>query len=89
MDSCNVIVARIDLNLRRHLGQAVDARRLMTDKRYALDLLLVCDAMTDTELPGLAQRFRDATKFVAQRLKPARAALFSAGLQASMPLRSR
>jgi hypothetical protein len=89
MDSCNVIVARIDLNLRRHLGQAVDARRLMTDKRYALDLLLVCDAMTDTELPGLAQQFRDATKFVVQRWKQAHASLFNVELQAARPLRSR
>jgi hypothetical protein len=58
MDSRAVLASRIDLQLRRHLGQPVDTRRALTDARYTKDLLLVCDAMQGTELPRLAQQFR-------------------------------
>jgi hypothetical protein len=71
MDPRNLIVSRIDLQLRRHLGQPVDAHRAVTDARYARDLLLVCDAMADTDLPQLAAEFRDAD----ERTSAARRAL--------------
>jgi hypothetical protein len=60
MDQRHIIVSRIDLQLRRHLGQAVDAHRAVSDTRYAKDLLLVCDAMEGTDLPQLALQFRQA-----------------------------
>jgi hypothetical protein len=60
MDSRHIIVSRIDLQLRRHLGQPVDTQRAISDTRYAKDLLLVCDAMEGTDLPHLAAQFRQA-----------------------------
>ncbi len=60
MDQRHIIVSRIDLQLRRHLGQPVDAHRAVSDTRYAKDLLLVCDAMQGTDLPQLATQFREA-----------------------------
>ena len=62
MDQRHIIVSRIDLQLRRHLGQAVDAHRAVSDTRYAKDLLLVCDAMEGTDLPQLASQFRQANE---------------------------
>mgnify|MGYP003548182628 CR=1 FL=1 len=59
MDQRNIIVSRIDLQLRRHLGQPVDTHRAVSDTRYAKDLLLVCDAMEGTDLPQLATQFRE------------------------------
>jgi hypothetical protein len=58
MDPRQIIVSRIDLQLRRHLGQPVDTHRAVSDTRYAKDLLLVCDAMEGTDLPHLASQFR-------------------------------
>ena len=58
MDQRHIIVSRIDLQLRRHLGHPVDAHRAVSDARYAKDMLLVCDAMEGTELPQLATQFR-------------------------------
>jgi hypothetical protein len=71
MDPRNLIASRIDLQLRRHLGQPVDTHRAVSDARYARDLLLVCDAMEGTELPQLAAEFRDAE----ERTSAARRAL--------------
>lgn len=71
MDQRHIIVSRIDLQLRRHLGQAVDAHRAVSDTRYAKDMLLVCDAMEDTELPQLAAQFRQ----VDEQMTAARRAL--------------
>lgn len=65
MDPRNVIANRIDLHLRRHLGVGVDSYRALTDARYMRDVLLVCDAMADTELPLLARQFRVAGERVA------------------------
>jgi len=61
MDPLKVIVERIDLQLRSHLGQGVDGYRALNSARYARDMLLVCDAMTGTDLPLLAGQFRDAS----------------------------
>ena len=60
MDPRTVIASRIDLQLRRHLDQGVDVYRALSDARYARDMLLVCDAMKDTDLPLLARQFRKA-----------------------------
>jgi hypothetical protein len=60
MDSRRVIAERIAMGLRRHLGEGVDPQRTVDDPRYARDVLLVCDALTDTDLPALAQQFRSA-----------------------------
>ena len=62
MDPRSVIAQRIDLHLRRQLGEAVDMQRALRDERYARDLLLVCDAMAGTELPLLARQFRAAVE---------------------------
>jgi hypothetical protein len=61
MDSRRVIAERIAMGLRRHLGEGVDAQRTLDDARYARDVLLVCDALTATDLPALARQFRAAT----------------------------
>jgi hypothetical protein len=65
MDPRTIIATRIDLHLRRHLGVGVDGRRALTDVRYMRDVLLVCDAMVDTDLPLLARQFRVAGERVA------------------------
>ena len=66
MDPRTVIAQRIDLKLRHMLGTGVDARRTIDDERYARDVLLVCDAMVDTDLPLLARQFRAAGKLYAR-----------------------
>jgi hypothetical protein len=60
MDPRSIIISRIDLQLRRHLGHTVDTHRAVNDTRYAKDMLLVCDAMEGTDLPQLATQFRVA-----------------------------
>jgi hypothetical protein len=55
-----VIAQRIDLKLRHLLGEGVDSQRTLADERYARDVLLVCEAMKDTDLPLLARQFRAA-----------------------------
>jgi hypothetical protein len=67
MDPRTLIASRIDLKLRRLLGQGVDATRAINDTRYARDMLLVCDAMAGTDLPQLARDFRAAGEQVAAR----------------------
>jgi hypothetical protein len=64
MDPRHIIVSRIDLQMRRHLGQPVDTHRAVSDTRYAKDLLLVCDAMDGTDLPHLASQFRAADELL-------------------------
>ena len=70
MDPRSVIANRIDLQLRRHLGQGVDAKRALTDVRYARDVLLVCDAMAGTTLPLLARQFRNADESLTRAASP-------------------
>ncbi|NJN00887.1 MAG: hypothetical protein HC793_04880 [Aquincola sp.] len=76
MDPRTVIASRIDLQLRRHLGQPVDTHRALHDARYVKDLLLVCDAMDGTDLPQLANQFRtiDEQTSAARRVLSPRAA---------------
>jgi hypothetical protein len=74
MEPRTVIVEHIDRQLRHHLGEGVDAHRTLHDARYARDVLLVCDAMKDTDLPTLARQFRAAGEHMAaeqqRRLAP-------------------
>jgi hypothetical protein len=60
MDQRTLIAGRIDVLMRRHLGVPLDTHRAVADARYSLDMLLVCDAMIDTELPQFARQFRVA-----------------------------
>jgi hypothetical protein len=71
MDQRHIIVSRIDLQMRRHLGQPVDTHRAISDTRYAKDMLLVCDAMEGTDLPHLASQFRQ----IDEQMNAARRAL--------------
>ncbi len=66
MDPRNLIAARIDLQLRLHLGTGVDSQRALTDAHYMRDVLFVCDAMKGTGLPLLARQFRVAGERLAQ-----------------------
>jgi hypothetical protein len=50
---------RMHLQLLRQLGQGIDIRRMLGDTRYALDVLLVCDALPEHGLRDLAARFRE------------------------------
>jgi hypothetical protein len=52
---------RIHLGLMRELGQGIDVKQMLHSALYARDVLLVCQAYPDTELPQLAEHFRQAT----------------------------
>ena len=52
------IAARIHRMLLRELGQGLDRQRMVREPLYARDVLLVCDALRDTDAPFLAQHFR-------------------------------
>lgn len=62
MDPRLPLLTDIDTQLRHYLGQGVDVHRTLVDKRYARDVLLVCDGMSGTELPHLSRRFREASQ---------------------------
>jgi hypothetical protein len=72
MDPRTVIAQRIDLKLRHLLGEGVDAQRALADERYARDVLLVCEAMKDTDLPVLARQFRAAGEHLAAERRTGR-----------------
>ena len=72
MDPRTVIAQPIDLKLRHQLGEGVDAQRTVCDERYARDVLLVCDAMKDTDLPLLARQFRAAGEHMAAERRAGR-----------------
>lgn len=52
------LLQRIDALVVQATGLAVDADRMHTDALYARDVLLVCDAVVDSDGPALAKRFR-------------------------------
>lgn len=52
---------RIHLALMRELGQGIDVTQMLNSALYARDVLLVCQAYPDTELPVLGDQFRHAT----------------------------
>ena len=55
------IATRMHELLLREIGHGIEVERLLTRDRYARDVLLVCDACNDTELPRLAADFRRLT----------------------------
>jgi hypothetical protein len=55
---CLKIADRIHLLLVRELGQGLDRQRMVQEPLYARDVLLVCDALLQTDAPFLAQHFR-------------------------------
>jgi hypothetical protein len=57
-DARQALAQRIHLLLRRELGQGIDVARTLADALYARDVLLVCDAMTGSELASLALQYR-------------------------------
>lgn len=75
MDPRAALITDIDTHLRHYLGQGVDLQRTLVDARYARDVLLVCDGMAGTDLPGLARRYRQASQGVRTALPVLRAAV--------------
>ena len=57
---CLTLADRIHALLVREIGQGVDRQRLLREPLYARDVLLVCDALPQSGLPALAQKFRQA-----------------------------
>ncbi len=57
---CLNIANRIHCLLQAELDQGVDAERMVADRLYARDVLLVCEGFGSGELPQLAQQFRSA-----------------------------
>ena len=57
---CLKTALRIDARLRAELSEGIDAQRMVTDPLYARDVLLVCDAMTGSEVQNLASLYRQA-----------------------------
>ena len=52
------LARRIYQVLVREIDHAIEVERLLTDDRYARDVLLVCDALPGSEAPPLATQFR-------------------------------
>mgnify|MGYP003531301394 CR=1 FL=1 len=52
---------RIHFGLMRELGQGFDLKQMPDRALCARDVLLVCHAYPDTELPQLGEQFREAT----------------------------
>jgi hypothetical protein len=57
---CLKIALRIDARLRAELSEGIDAERMVAEPLYARDVLLVCDAMTGSEVQNLAGLYRQA-----------------------------
>ena len=55
---CLKIAARIGTLLDQEIGIGVDAKRMLTERLYMRDVLLVCDAHRGNELAELATWFR-------------------------------
>ena len=70
------LATRIHGLLLSEIGHDIEVERLLSDARYARDVLLVCDAVPGGELVPLAALFRVATLSAAgQRGAPGHAAL--------------
>ncbi|MDQ2778899.1 MAG: hypothetical protein M3Y32_05000, partial [Pseudomonadota bacterium] len=52
------LLQRIDALVLHATGLSVEADRMQADPLYARDVLLVCDALQDSEGPVLAERLR-------------------------------
>jgi hypothetical protein len=57
---CRRAAERMDTLLRQQLGRGIDPDRMLFDTLYARDVLLVCQALRETEGPALAEQFRAA-----------------------------
>lgn len=55
---CLKIASRIGALLEQEIGIGVDAKRMLTERLYMRDVLLVCDANRGNELAELATWFR-------------------------------
>ena len=55
---CLKIAARIGSLLETEIGHGVDATRMLTERLYMRDVLLVCDAYRGSALAELAMWFR-------------------------------
>lgn len=55
---CLKIAARIGALLEQEIGIGVDAKRMLTERLYLRDVLLVCEAHRGNELADLARWFR-------------------------------
>jgi hypothetical protein len=55
------LAQRIHQLLLREIDHAIEVERLLTDPRYARDVLLVCDAVPGGELQPLVSLFREAS----------------------------
>jgi hypothetical protein len=53
------IARRVSALLQRELGEGVDCQRMLAQPLYARDVLLVCEALHESEGPDLAASFRD------------------------------
>lgn len=62
-----LLAHRIHLGLMRELGQGIDITQMLSSALYARDVLLVCQAYPDTELPVLGDQFRHATAAASTR----------------------
>ncbi|MBP6903033.1 MAG: hypothetical protein KBC73_23270 [Burkholderiaceae bacterium] len=60
------LAQRIHDLLLAEIGHSVQIERLLAEPRYARDVLLVCEACVDSELPQWSQRFREALPAQAQ-----------------------
>jgi hypothetical protein len=69
MNSRLQLATRIHFLLLRELGEGIRIERLLRDRLYTRDVLLVCDALKSPELNALATRYREALEH-----KPVRAA---------------
>ena len=54
------IAARIHFLLLRELGEGIRVERMLRDRLYTRDVLLVCDAIKLPELNALASEFRES-----------------------------
>jgi hypothetical protein len=75
------------LALMRELGQGIDVKQMLNSALYARDVLLVCQAYPDSELPALGRQFSRATAEVGQRAA-SRGARDSSGFGVSTPAAS-
>ena len=58
---CLEIASRIGTLLEQEIGVGVDAKRMLTERLYMRDVLLVCDAHRGSEMAQLATWFRRAS----------------------------
>jgi len=67
MTSSLQLATRIHFLLLRELGEGIRIERLLRDRLYGRDVLLVCDAIKLPELNQLAREFREAIEHKPQR----------------------